>query len=103
MAYDPTNAGAAPAAAGLEGGGSDMPGAEPGGEGAADQQSEAIHIQADMLPPGIAPGDTLKCTGMDDNGAQFELVKGSAPAGGDDWETQFRAEMSPQKPTAEAS
>lgn len=82
-----------PGAGGEEPGGDDDPG-----------KSDAIHIQADMLPPGIAVGDSLKVTGMDDNGAQFELVKGAAPGGGeDDWETKFRAEMSPTNPTAEAS
>ena len=96
--------GAAPAAAGLTPGGSDMP-PDAGGAGEDDPgKDDAIHIAADMLPPGIAEGDTLKCTGMDENGAQFELVKGAAPGGGgDDWESAFRKEMSPQNPTAEAS
>jgi hypothetical protein len=105
MPIDPENAGAAPAAAGLTPGGSDMPpgagGAEPGADDPG--KSDAIHIQADMLPPGIAEGDTLKCTGMDENGAQFELVKGAATSTGESWEEGFRRDMSPQNPTAEAS
>ena len=80
-----------------------VPGEElAGGEGAAGQ-SETIHIASDMLPPGIKEGDTLKCTGMDENGAQFELVKGEGPSEGTSWEHDFRKEMSATSPTQEAS
>ena len=98
MAYG-DEPGTPPAAAGLEAGGSDMP-AQAGGE----QAAEPIHIQADMLPPGIKEGDSLKCTGMDENGCAFELVKGAEPAvGGESWEDGFRKEMSARSPREEAT
>lgn len=97
MAYDQETPGQPPAADGLEAGGSDMP----KGDG-AQEQAEPIHIQSDMLPQGIKEGDMLKCTGMDENGCQFELVKGEATPE-PSWEDKFRADMSPQNPTEEAS
>jgi hypothetical protein len=99
MPYDMQSGAGAPAAAGLEAGGG-----EAGGEGAAGQ-SEPIHIAADMLPQGIAEGDMLKCTGMDENGCSFELVKGEGQTGedGTSWEDDFRNEMSPRQPQQEAS
>jgi len=51
----------------------------------------------------MAEGDMLKCTGMDENGCSFDLVKGEAENSGDDWESAFRKEMSPQQPREEAS
>ena len=86
------------AADGLEAGGSDMP-MDKGGSG----EMEPIHIQADMLPPGIAEGDMLKCTGMDENGCSFELVKGEAKPADESWEDGFRKEMSSRMPSEEAS
>ena len=80
-----------------------VPGEElAGGDGAAGQK-ETIHIQSDMLPQGIAEGDCLHCTGMDENGAQFELEKGEGPNTGESWEDSFRKEMSASAPTQEAS
>jgi hypothetical protein len=97
MPYE-DKSGTPPAAAGLEAGSGDAA----MGEGAADQ-AEPIHIQADMLPPGIAEGDMLKCTGMDENGCSFELVKGQAEPAKESWEEGFRKEFSPQQSTEEAS
>ena len=92
MAYE-DQSGSPPAAAGLDAGGSDMP----------NQKGEPIHIQADMLPPGIKEGDMLKCTGMDDNGCSFELVKGAMEEQGESWEDGFRKDMSARAPREEAS
>ena len=89
--------GASPAADDLqEGGGGDT------GEKTGESQ-DTIHIQSDMLPPGIKEGDCLHCTGMDENGCQFELEKGEGPKTGESWEDSFRKEMSATKPTEEAS
>lgn len=82
---------------------SPTPDAQPDAPAApSEPKAEAIHIQSDMLPQGIKEGDMLKCTGMDENGCQFELVKGE-PAGGEDWESGFRKEMSALSPSKEAS
>jgi hypothetical protein len=80
-----------------------VPGEESAGGEGATGQSETIHIASDMLPPGIKEGDCLHCTGMDENGCQFELEKGEGPNTGESWEEGFRRDMSAQNPTAEAS
>jgi hypothetical protein len=69
----------------------------------AEPKSDTIHIQSDLLPPGIKEGDMLKVTGMDENGCQFELVKGEQEGKGEDWESGFRKEMSALTPSEEAS
>ena len=69
-------------------------GTVPGGEQAG--AAEAIHIPSDLLPSGIKEGDTLKCTGMDENGASFEMVKGEEGGGEDEWSKEFRESMSPR-------
>ena len=86
-----------PAAAGL-GAGAEMA----GGENAA-SQTVPIHIAADMLPPGIKEGDMLKCTGMDEAGCSFELVRGGGEPEGESWEADFRKSMSARQPQEEAS
>lgn len=96
MPYDMDEAGKPPAAAGLDAG------SETPGEGEAGED-KTIHIASDMLPPGIKEGDCLHCTGMDDNGCQFELEKGEGPATGESWEDGFRRDMSASNPTEEAS
>jgi len=97
MPYD-SMPGKDPEPAGDMAGGSDMPPEKEGME-----QNEPIHIQADMLPPGIKEGDCLHCTGMDENGCSFELEKGEGPATGESWEDGFRKEMSARSPREEAS
>ena len=99
MAYQPSS-GAAPAGADLE-----APPTAPAAAAGDDDpgKDDTIHIQADMLPPGVKVGDCLHCTGMDENGCQFELEKGEGPATGESWEDGFRKEMSAMAPKEEAS
>ena len=90
MPYE-DQSGPPPAAEGLDSSGGDA------------VEKETIHIQSDMLPQGIKEGDCLHCTGMDENGCQFELEKGEGPETGESWEDSFRKEMSAMSPQEGAS
>ena len=96
MPYDTEKTGNSPMAGDMEGAGGDMAGDDAG-------QKETIHIQSDMLPQGIKEGDCLHCTGMDENGCQFELEKGEGPNNGESWEDGFRKDMSAMSGDQEAS
>lgn len=77
------------------------PDVEAGNSPREPEAAEPIQIPSDALPDGIAKGDTLVCTGTDENGCTFELKKAEAEEedGEEKWAEDIRGAMSPTAET----